>query len=186
MWLSKLIAARYLLCSFLAVALVWSRVPAWGLEGNFVSATLSGDPYTAASAATGVPVDLLAAVAGAESGYHPWALNIAGKQVYCRSRAEAQALLDASGDDVDIGLMQVNWRRWGKKFGLSKRELLEPVVNLLVGARILKLCLERQGALWDRIGSYHSARPAERSRYNQEVYAAYLRYMRGELLPASR
>jgi soluble lytic murein transglycosylase-like protein len=143
--------------------------------------TAEADPYTAASAATGIPVYLLAAVAGAESEYHPWALNLTGRQIYCHSRAEAEAILDSSGEDVDIGLMQINWRRWGKRLGVSKRQLLDPAINLLAGARILKHYLQRRGELWDRIGSYHSGLPPERARYNRQVYAAYLRYMSGEL-----
>lgn len=66
------------------------------------------DPYVAASQSTGVPLELLAAIAGAESAYHPWALNLRGRQVYCRSRAEAERLISGF-DDVDIGLMQVNF-----------------------------------------------------------------------------
>jgi len=138
------------------------------------------DPYVAASQSTGVPLELLAAIAGAESAYHPWALNMRGRQVYCRSRAEAERLLNGF-DDVDIGLMQINFPRWGRRLGLSKSQLLDPQTNLLAGARILRECLNRSGDLWQRIGSYHSSRPDKRRRYNQEVYKSYLRYVRGEV-----
>lgn len=140
----------------------------------------ASDPYVAAAQSTGVPLELLAAIAGAESAYHPWALNLRGRQVYCRSRAEAERLISGF-DDVDIGLMQVNFPRWGRRLGLSKSQLLDPPTNLLAGARILRECLNRSGDLWQRIGAYHSGRPNERRRYNQEVYKNYLRYIRGEL-----
>lgn len=140
----------------------------------------SRDPYIAASEATGVPLALLAAIAGAESAYHPWALNLNGKQVYCRSRAEAEEIMAGEADNIDIGLMQVNFRLWGRRLGLSKIQLLDPRTNLLAGARILKESLRRSGDLWQRIGAYHSGRPEERQRYNQEVYKSYLRYVRGE------
>ena len=138
------------------------------------------DPYVAASQSTGVPLELLAAIAGAESAYHPWALNLRGRQVYCRSRAEAERLMN-SFDDVDVGLMQINFLRWGRRLGLSKSQLLDPPTNLLAGARILRQCLSRSGDLWQRIGAYHSSRPEERRRYNQEVYKNYVRYVRGEV-----
>ena len=68
-------------------------------------------PYMVAARNADVPPDLLIAIAGAESGYHPWALNIKGHQVFCQSREEAENVLaNTPTDDVDIGLMQINWR----------------------------------------------------------------------------
>ena len=140
------------------------------------------DPYLAASQDTGIPLPLLAAIAGAESAYHPWALNESGQQIYCHSRAEAMTIMTAvNSEDVDIGLMQINYRLWGHRLGLTKEQLLDPRTNLLAGARILKESLNRSGDLWQRIGAYHSSRPGERDRYNQEVYKNYLRYIRDEL-----
>ncbi|MGD0074792.1 MAG: lytic transglycosylase domain-containing protein [Candidatus Binataceae bacterium] len=141
----------------------------------------SRDPYVAAAQETGVPLPLIAAIAGAESAYHPWALNWNGKQVYCRSRAEAELLMANDSDNVDIGLMQVNFHHWGRRLGLSKTQLLDPRINLLAGARILKESLSHSGDLWDRIGSYHSSRPLERQRYNQEVYKSYLHYLHADI-----
>ncbi len=137
------------------------------------------DPYVAAARNAGVPADLLIAIAGAESGYHPWALNIRGHQLFCQSRADAENVLASTPtDDVDIGLMQINWRYWGPRSGLASKEaLLDPRRNLEFGAAILKDGLRRGGSLWRRISNYHSGGAAERERYNQMVYDAYLRYM---------
>src|SRR5262249_53686439 len=94
------------------------------------------DPYLAASQDTGVPLALLAAIAGAESAYHPWALNESGQQIYCHSRAEAETIMTAvNSEDVDIGLMQINYRLWGRRLGLTREQLLDPRINLLAGAR---------------------------------------------------
>ncbi|HEY6394917.1 MAG TPA: transglycosylase SLT domain-containing protein, partial [Candidatus Binataceae bacterium] len=95
------------------------------------------DPYVAAAREAGVPLEVLVAVAGAESGYHPYALNIGGKQVYCHSRDEAERFL-ATEDNVDIGLMQIDWPFWGPRLGVSKTALLDARTNLRFGARILK------------------------------------------------
>jgi soluble lytic murein transglycosylase-like protein len=142
-----------------------------------------GDLYIVAARNAGVPSDLLIAIAGAESGYHPWALNIKGHQVFCQSRAEAENVLAGTAtDDVDIGLMQINWRFWGPRSGVSSKEaLLDPRRNLELGAAILKDGLSRGGSLWHRISNYHSGGPAERERYNQMVYDAYLHYMHGKI-----
>jgi soluble lytic murein transglycosylase-like protein len=140
-------------------------------------------PYVVAARNANVPADLLIAIAGAESGYHPWALNIQGHQVFCQSRADAENVLaNTPTDDVDIGLMQINWRFWGPRSGMaSKQELLEPARNLALGAEILRDSLSRGGSLWHRISNYHSGGAAERERYNKMVYDAYLRYMHGKI-----
>jgi soluble lytic murein transglycosylase-like protein len=139
----------------------------------------TADPYGDAARAEDVPLNLLIAVAGAESGYHPWALNLDGREIYCATREEAQRMLD-SADDVAIGLMQINWGFWGPRFGLTKTQLLDPATNLRYGARILKNSLERDGSLWMRISNYHSGSLATRDKYNRHVYDTYLHYMRGD------
>ena len=87
----------------------------------------------------GVPLQVLIAIAGAESAYHPWALDIEGRQGFCQSRAEAEMVLaNTATTNVDIGLMQINWRFWGSRLGIAKTALLDPRINLLMGARILR------------------------------------------------
>jgi soluble lytic murein transglycosylase-like protein len=140
------------------------------------------DPYVAAAQDAGVPLEVLIAIVGAESAYHPWALNLEGRQRYCHSRAEAESLLaNTASTNVDIGLMQINWRFWGPRLGVAKNDLLDPRLNLQMGARILRDGLSRSGSMWQRISNYHSGGQRERDRYNQQVYDAYLRYQRGEL-----
>jgi soluble lytic murein transglycosylase-like protein len=138
------------------------------------------DPYVAAATATGVPLELLVAVAGTESGFHPWALNVNGRPQYCRSREQAQRIL-AITDNVDIGLMQINWPFWGSRLGVSKSALLDPRLNLLYGARILKQPLMHRGDLWHGIGAYHAGTLRTRDRYNQKVYSVYLAYLQGRI-----
>ena len=151
---------------------------------GIVGASDASDPYVAAANEAGVPLQVLVAVVGAESAYHPWALDIGGHQVFCQSRAEAEAVLNRTATgNVDIGLMQINWHYWGSRLGIAKTALLDPLTNLRMGALILRKSLDRDGTMWHRIGSYHSTAPRERDRYNREVYAAYLRYMRGDLTP---
>ena len=49
--------------------------------------------------------------------------------------------------------MQVNWGYWGDKFGLSKSELLDPQLNVLVGAKILEHCVRVSGSWWKGIAT---------------------------------
>jgi soluble lytic murein transglycosylase-like protein len=157
-----------------AVLLIMAGLAAAG------DADVPDNPYVQAAAQEGIPRELLVAIAGAESGFHPWALNIDGHQVYCHSREEAERLLSTT-DKVDIGLMQINWPFWGPRLGLSKNELLDPRTNLLYGARILKQDLARTGGIWRRISDYHAGSPQRRDRYNQLVYGQYLRYIQGKI-----
>jgi soluble lytic murein transglycosylase-like protein len=161
----------------LALLAVLQPVCAWGREAG------AENLYLAAARNADVPPDLLIAIVGAESGYHPWALNIHGRQVFCQSREEAESVLETTPtDDIDIGLMQINWRFWGPRSGVASRgELLDPGKNLELGAAILKDGLSRGGSLWHRISNYHSGDARERERYNRMVYNAYLKYMHGKV-----
>jgi soluble lytic murein transglycosylase-like protein len=167
----------FVCAGFVILLAAMQALPAWSADQT------EGDPYIMAARDAGVPSDLLIAIAGAESGYHPWALNIKGHQVFCQSRTEAESVLATTPtDDVDIGLMQINWRFWGPRSGVSSKEaLLDPRRNLELGAAILKDSLSRGGSLWHRISNYHSGPPAERERYNRMVYDAYLHYMHGKI-----
>ncbi len=137
------------------------------------------DLYGDAARSAGVPASLLVAVAGAESGFHPWAINIAGRSYYPNSMEEAAGLLQ-SAPDADIGLMQINYRFWGPRLGLSRRQLLDPATNLKAGAEILKGLLDERGAFWRRVSGYHSPRRKARDKWSLAVYQRYLGFLRGE------
>jgi len=141
-----------------------------------------GDLYFKAAEESGIPVNVLVAIAGAESAWHPWALNVSGREIYCASQEAALAAANAA-DDVDIGLMQINYRIWGERLGLSKAQLLDPLTNLMAGAKILKACLGVRPAdagpaeVWKCIAIYHSRKTGAGARYNRRVYNTYLNYL---------
>jgi len=93
------------------------------------------------------------------------------------SEYEALGLLKRSGDNVDIGLMQVNWGYWGNKFGLSKSELLDPQLNVLVGAKILEHCIRVGGSPWVGVGLYHSPQNFRQREYVEKVWQSYRRVL---------
>jgi hypothetical protein len=110
-----------------------------------------------ASSQAGIAVDLLAAVAWAESKMLPYAFNVEGKAYYFTSREQAlKALKRVETGDVDIGLFQVNYRLWGEPLGLKKEDLLNSRVCAIVGAMILKYNLQRYKDPWVAVGRYHS------------------------------
>jgi soluble lytic murein transglycosylase-like protein len=137
----------------------------------------SADVFLRASAATGIPVELLLAISHVESGFQPHAINMSGQSYFPSSRNEALRLLVRSGDNVDIGLMQVNWGFWGDKFGLSKAELLDPQFNVMVGAKILEHCVRVNRSLWKGIATYHSPRDLRQREYVRRVWQSYRRVL---------
>ena len=166
----------------LMLTMLAALAPRVALCANPPASVSDTDPYVAAANEAGVPLHVLIAIVGAESAYHPWALDIEGRQRFCQSRAEAETVLaNTTTTNVDIGLMQINWRFWGARLGVAKTALLDPRVNLRMGARILRDSLARDRATWRGISNYHSGARRERERYNQQVYKAYLRYLRGEV-----
>ena len=152
----------------IAILLVFLPVHCWAF---------SADVFLRASAATGIPVEMLLAVSHVESRFHPHAINMSGQPYFPSSRNEALRLLLRSGDNVDVGLMQVNWGFWGDKFGLSKSDLLDPQVNVLVGARILEYCVRVSGSWWMGIARYHSSGDARQRDYVRKVRRSYQRVL---------
>lgn len=132
------------------------------------------EPFTYAGSITGIPTQLLVAIAHVESSHHPWALNIDGAPVYPKSRANAERILQSAPDNVDIGLMQINFRIWGRTLGLTKTELLDPYVNVWAGAIILRYYLSRYH-FWEAVGRYHFGSGNRQIVYSWEVYETILR-----------
>lgn len=71
-------------------------------------------------------------------------------------------------NNVDIGLMQVNYKYWGKELGLSKENLLKPDVNIAAGSAILKNRIDKDGEYWG-LGHYHSFTPDKARLYAETV-----------------
>jgi Transglycosylase SLT domain len=113
----------------------------------------------------GVSSHLLYAVARVESNLQPAAMN--------------QSHRDRTGT-YDIGLMQINSSHLPKlaSFGISENDLLEPCINIKVGAWLLADSFARRGVSWDAVGAYNAActqlkgddRKVARSRYAWLVY----------------
>jgi soluble lytic murein transglycosylase-like protein len=148
----------------LVISVVLACTECWGF---------SSDVFTRASASTGIPVELLLAVSHVESGFYPSAINIAGRSFLPSSHYEAEWILKRSGDNVDIGLMQINWGHWGTKFRLSKSDLLDPWLNVLLGARILEHCVRVSGSWWKGVALYHSPDDARQREYVEKVWQSY-------------
>lgn len=141
--------------------------------------------YQVVSEATGVPVDILFAVALAESAKShnsqllpwPWALNIDGQSVYCSSLDEAitqsrRAIHNHQA--IDLGLMQISWR-WHRQRFHDPGQALIPIQNLKAGAMILREQYDATGNWWEAVGRYHDPGEDDDSLKNAEHYRARVR-----------
>ena len=163
---------------------MWRRVAAVLLAGSLLAAPARAGWCPLSNRACGVEGLQSSVVEGiimVESGGNPWALHVGigkGYAFYPRNQAEARRYLAVSlalTDNVDIGLMQVNWRTWGKaarSHGLAPYDLLDPQTNLWMGCRILAEALATGGRFEARLGRYHSRGPERGRWYARRVLAA--------------
>lgn len=123
-----------------------------------------------AAAETGVPADILIAIARTETGRSrdgtvrawPWAVNVAGRGAWFEDRAAA--LAHARGHraagvrNIDLGCFQINHRWHGAQFaGLA--EMLDPLATARYAARFLRELHGETGDWVRAAGAYHSRTP---------------------------
>lgn len=131
-----------------------------------------------------VPPELLWAVAKQESSHNPWAVNMDGRGFLPRTKQEALfALHLARPRSFDLGMMQVN-SFWLRKYRLNPSDVLEPEINVRLGAFIMRDCLDRHGLTWKAVGAYHTGDP-DRHAWRSYDYAVrvlnhYLKLKRQE------
>ncbi|MCB1658101.1 MAG: lytic transglycosylase domain-containing protein [Pseudomonadales bacterium] len=86
----------------------------------------------------------------------------------------------------DIGLMQINsvWLAELRKYGITRKSLFDPCVNINVGAWVLAQSVQKLGYNWNAIGAYHTGlgkskrREERRSNYSRDVYRRIMRMQR--------
>jgi len=120
-------------------------------------ATGSAFCFREAAELYGVPAELLIAIARVESGMDPNALNV------------------NKDGSVDVGLMQVN-SAWKSRLGPGWEAIEDPCFNVMVGAWILRQCIDRYGISWDAVSCYHTGRPY--SRLSGTIKRLTWRYLR--------
>jgi len=112
-----------------------------------------GRCFISASQRYNVSLWLLWAIAKVESNFNYKALN------------------KNKDGSFDVGLMQIN-SRWFpvlKDYGILPRHLWDPCTNVMVGAWILSLCIQKYGYTWDAVGCYHSQTPKRQKKYAYKV-----------------
>ncbi|WP_148293703.1 lytic transglycosylase domain-containing protein [Azospirillum sp. B4] len=117
-----------------------------------------------------VPSWVLNAMIKLESGYEPWALNVARQRVYPTpsSRQEAVRIAEAAlkeGKSVDVGCSQLNIRWHGAQFSRLE-EMLDPVSNVAYAASTIRDLARRHQWDWGAaLGYYHNSDALLRAAY---------------------
>jgi Transglycosylase SLT domain len=132
-----------------------------------------------ASDETGIPYDVLMAIALTETGQQrdgmlepwAWAVHHDGKGHWFPTKAEAVALaetaLQAGATNIDLGCFQLNIRWHAGAFG-SADDMLEPAQNARYAARFLADLFQESGDWTAAAGAYHSRDPDNAEAYRQK------------------
>lgn len=146
----------------MAIALLSSSAPA------FCQVFQEGSAWRHWAAYAGVSAEQLYSIALKESGLggadgklrpYPWTINSPqGSRRFATKKeayAEIRRLIGSGVYNIDLGMMQVNlYHHWARVNG---KDILEPAINLAVGAQILREAMASAGGDIDRaIGIYHA------------------------------
>lgn len=95
------------------------------------------------------------------------------------SRLKANTINVNKNGTIDYGLMGINsvWLKQLSQFGVTERHLMQPCINVHVGAWIYSQHVRTFGNTWRAIGAYHSKTPSRSSKYASAIQGHYLSMM---------
>lgn len=133
-----------------------------------------------AAADTGVPYDVLRAIATVESGRKgqpwPWTANFGGDGRWYESAEEAEAdvarALSEGATNVDLGCFQLNYH-WHSGGFDSLADMLDPSQNATYAAQFLADHFARTGDWALAASAYHSGTPEFAEIYREKFEAVY-------------
>ncbi len=169
------------------LVLCWAlAIPTPGLTRSDTAA-LCRDAAAEASAMTGVPFEVLMAVATVETGRNdrpwPWTVNFGGDGHWFDSAAEAEASVDSAlregATNIDLGCFQLNYR-WHAEAFTSIDDMLDPARNATYAAKYLARQYARTGDWALAAAAYHSATPEHARVYQSKFEATYARLASGD------
>jgi len=119
-----------------------------------------------------LPPSLMLAYARHESGYNPFAVNVAGKSYQPDSvEAALEIIRQNPNASYDLGLMQINVQ-WLKKFNIPPEIAIKPEVNVSLAAWLINENLHTWGNTWKGLAAYHTnpdRNPDQAQRYMRLV-----------------
>lgn len=124
-----------------------------------------------------IPTGLLTAIAKIESSVRPYALNIGGRSMLNLSKSEAATIasekIKQGVTNIDIGVMQLNWRWHGNQFA-NVEEMLDVSVNVGYAAKLLRDLYKQHNDWHKAVRYYHSATGEHHRKYSRKVVLCWL------------
>ena len=90
------------------------------------------------------------------------------------SNNQSQAVNVNSDGSFDVGLMQINSRHFdhlARRYHISVADIMEPCMNVQIGAWILAGAIRTHGPTWRAVGAYNAGGLAGREK-TREIYVA--------------
>lgn len=165
---------------FTAQTLILAVFPCPTLHARDNPADLCLEAAAEASSTTGVPYEVLRAIATVETGRKgqpwPWTANLGGDGHWFDSADEAERsvseALSEGATNVDLGCFQLNYRWHGEKFA-SLADMLDPTQNATYAAEFLADHFARTGDWALAAAAYHSATPEYATAYQAKFESVY-------------
>lgn len=124
-----------------------------------------------------IPRGLLSAIAKVESDHKEYAINVGGRSVYTDSFTTAVSIakskINAGITNIDLGVMQLNYRWHGDQFA-SLEEMLTPEKNINYAASLLKSLYDQHRNWQKAIRHYHSSNLEHSRKYSRKVAMVWL------------
>lgn len=140
-----------------------------------IAALLAILPLTASAGPA--PWEACFIAAGQRYGINPLLLRAIARQ---ESSMRPEAVGRNTNGTRDLGVMQINtsWLPRLARAGITERHLMDPCVNIHVGAWVLANAVKDHGMSWKAVGVYHSPTPWRQQQYAQKVQRHLLREIR--------
>lgn len=124
-----------------------------------------------------IPTGLLTAIAKIESSVRPYALNIGGRSMLHLSKSEAVTIarekIKQGVTNIDIGVMQLNWRWHGNQFA-NIEDMLDVSINVGYAAKLLRDLYKQHNDWHKAVRYYHSATGEHHRKYSRKVVLCWL------------
>lgn len=91
------------------------------------------------------------------------------------SRMNPALVLRNTNGSLDLGLMGINTIHLAPteslyRAGMSSQMLMDPCTNVMTGAYLLRLKMEKFGNTWQAVGAYHSTTDVHNVRYQRQIW----------------
>lgn len=131
------------------------------------------------------PYDACFARAGNYYGINPLLLKAIARQ---ESSMNPRAIGQNTNGTQDLGIMQINTWHLPKlaKAGITRQHLMDPCINIYVGAWVLADAVRRFGMSWKAVGVYHSPTDWRQRNYAAKVHRHLIREIEGARAWAAR